>query len=330
MDVSQLSNRRRWHAGFTVVELLVGMAIVSLMMAIALPAVQLVRERARCFTCANNARQLSLALANYHDTFQSLPPMQIANMSLIPPDDGLSFLFRFLELPDRYQMVQQGVKRIAFLECPSDPELASMNRPASYNQNVSPGELSGSSARGPFSIVARAVVRFSDISDGLSSSAGFSEEIVIRGYGTVSDVSRQPTRYFSVVEVDSLSGADVTNPYSAARVAQTASSINRCVNGPRDYFPNGIPTMTTWGMAGLGVRYAGYSHWLPPNSPACSGEGYPYGFIYSNRGAASNHSGGVNVSYLDGHVRFVQNGIDLNVWRAAGTIDGNETVSEGF
>jgi prepilin-type N-terminal cleavage/methylation domain-containing protein len=85
--------------GFTLIELLVVIAIIAVLIALLLPAVQAAREAARRAQCANNLKQIGLALHNYHDAVGAFPPGYLSKPDPMGDNSGPGWGWAAMILP---------------------------------------------------------------------------------------------------------------------------------------------------------------------------------------------------------------------------------------
>ena len=94
--------------------------------------------------------------------------------------------------------------------------------------------------------------------------------------------------------------------------------VSRCRSGidPREEEIPHLPEV--WYRFGLG--HNAYNHVLPPNLPSCKWAAIGNS-VYS---ASSNHGGGVNVAFVDGHTEFIADEVDWAAWACIGTRAADE------
>ena len=127
-------------AAFTFVELLVVIAIIGALIALILPAIQSAREAARKTQCANNLKQIAIALHNYIGNHKSLPAGYVSSVTLDGDDGGPGWawgatLMPYMDESPLYQLIEKGIpvdaigmqplrtKSVATFLCPSDDGL---------------------------------------------------------------------------------------------------------------------------------------------------------------------------------------------------------------
>jgi prepilin-type N-terminal cleavage/methylation domain-containing protein/prepilin-type processing-associated H-X9-DG protein len=130
-------------AGFTLVELLVVVAVIGLLMALLLPAVQQARESARRTGCASNLKQIGLGLQNYYDVHKAFPigcyqwrpsgnttNLQLAWSAYLLPFIDEQAIYETLDLSKAYDSSanQYGATQaVTTYLCPSVPRTSFLN-----------------------------------------------------------------------------------------------------------------------------------------------------------------------------------------------------------
>ena len=137
--------KRHIRRGFTLVELLVVITIISMLMALLLPAVQSAREAGRRATCMNNQQQIGKAMLNYESGLAQFPGYRDTLGGKVASWQVL--LFPYLEANDVYARWRDSgntvlpnlpTPQLAFFMCPSDTTAArgSGNPETSYVLNT--------------------------------------------------------------------------------------------------------------------------------------------------------------------------------------------------
>jgi len=320
--------RRVSLTGFTLLELLVGIAIIATLIGLLLPAVQSAREVARRISCASNLRQLALAALVHESAKQRLPAGYVSEAGRQPVDAGSL---------DRPPGTGWGMLIAAYLE---ESALADRYRPAAgsgigaaENQPVVTASAAifrcpcdgGPST--PFEVLTESGSRHpSGALLGRSSyvgNAGHAEPWAdpLDSWDGLANGPLYRNSWLVVSRItDGLSKTVLLGEHSQ-RVSQKAwaGTLPGAVSHPSQAFvtsvgsePDGAATLLLV-HSGPADGEADVIH--PPNDPVahvCQ--------------MFSDHAGGCNVALGDGAVRFVAESINHDVWAALSSINGGEGI----
>lgn len=339
-----------YRRGMTLIEMLVVIAIIGILVALLLPAVQSAREAARRMQCQNHLKQIGLAMHNYHSAHRCFPA---GRMRTLIDGKGRCFsayahLLPFLEAATLYDQIDfnanpddpaaNGIplsQTIPFFLCPSDSSRVLQSNTvngvivnsAVHNYPLNTGTTYPLSPRNPGGVPVTGVffenswLRLAEITDGTSSTVCISETIQAEGGPSTWDgVSRTNGFVLTAGNDNATNGPELTD---YASQCHQAGLLLQQTRGSRWLY--GAP------------GHSMYNHMRPPNDPDidCRG-GLPHSTrtnfwwdrLSLNVAARSRHPGGVNTLYCDGHVQFVGNTVDAIVWQSLGSRNGGEVVGE--
>ncbi len=291
-------NRRPARSAFTLFDILVVLAIISILTALLLPAVQKAREATRRIKCGNHLKQIGLAVHNYHDS-QKVIPFLLTHNSRVSSSTGFTqgwWSWRVRILP--YIEQQPLYNSVDISHDAIEPFMASITK-AQVSTNI------------PVYIC---------------PSDPFGEQIWSADWGGPEPVAAAHSNYLGCRGSKHDLPGDGVFPATNKNIRFSGildGLSNTLLIGERP-----LDSVGEWGWwaLGTGFDFHGFADHVLYNS-----EGLRIGVPGSSDDLShfwSMHPGGANFVFCDGSVKFISYSIDHNTFQSLGSRAGSEAAVE--